>query len=165
MPYYNKPTQEGLYQHFKAIHDHTGLPIVLYNVPSRTVTNISSETLARLAELPRIVGIKDATGDLQRPLKTSRLCGERFIQLGGCDDTALAFLARGGAGCISVASNVAPRLCAEMQNAWQRGDVATAMSINHQLAPLVEALFVETSPSPVKYAVSLLWDGRKPGGG
>jgi 4-hydroxy-tetrahydrodipicolinate synthase len=156
LPYYNKPTQEGLYQHFKAIHDHTGLPIVVYNVPSRTVTNISVETLARLTELPRIAGIKDATGDLQRPLKTRRLCGDKFIQLSGNDDTALAFLAQGGAGCISVASNVAPRLCSEMQNAWRQGDVATAMRINHQLAPLVEALFAETSPSPVKYAVSLL---------
>jgi 4-hydroxy-tetrahydrodipicolinate synthase len=156
MPYYNKPTQEGLYQHYKAIHDHTGLPIVVYNVPSRTITNMSVETLARLAELPRIVGIKDATGDLQRPLKTARLCGDKFIQLSGNDDTALAFLAQGGTGCISVVSNIAPRLCAQMQNAWKKGDIATAQRINRQLAPLVEALFVETSPSPVKYAASLL---------
>ena len=156
VPYYNKPTQEGLYQHFKAIHDKTGLPIILYNVPGRTVANLSVDTIARLAELPRIVGIKDATGDLQRPLKTRQQCGEKFIQLSGNDDTALAFLAHGGAGCISVLSNVAPALCAQMQNAWQKGDVATAQRLNYQLAPLAEALFVETSPAPIKYAVSLL---------
>lgn len=156
MPYYNKPTQEGLYQHFKAIHDRTNIPIILYNVPGRTVANISVETIARLAELPRIVGIKDATGDLQRPLKTRQLCGEKFIQLSGNDDTALAFLAHGGAGCISVVSNVAPALCAEMQAAWSRGDIATAQRLNYQLAPLAEALFVEPNPTPVKYAASLL---------
>ncbi len=155
-PYYNKPTQEGLYQHFKAIHDNTGLPIIIYNVPVRTSVNISVETLTRLVELPRIAGIKDATGDLQRPLKTRRLCGDTFIQLSGNDDTALAFLAQGGAGCISVVSNVAPKLAAGMQNAWRKGDIAAAQKVNMQLAPLVEALFVETSPGPVKYAASLL---------
>ena len=156
VPYYNKPMQEGLYQHFKAIHDKTGLPIILYNVPGRTVANLSVDTLARLAALPRIIGIKDATGDLQRPLKTRQACGEDFIQLSGNDDTALAFLAHGGAGCISVLSNVAPALCAELQNAWAKGDIATAQRLNLQLAPLAEALFVETSPAPAKYAVSLL---------
>ncbi len=155
-PYYNKPTQEGLYQHFKAVHDNTGLPIILYNVPGRTSTNLTVETLARLVELPRIAGIKDATGDLQRPLKTRKLCGDTFIQLSGNDDTALAMLAQGGVGCISVVSNVAPKLASEMQNAWRKGDIATAQKINFQLAPLVEALFVETSPGPVKYAASLL---------
>lgn len=156
LPYYNRPTQEGIYQHFKTIHDNSGLPIIVYNVPGRTASNISVETFARLVELPRIVGVKDSTGDLQRPLKMRKLCGEKFIQLSGNDDTALAFLAHGGVGCISVLSNVAPALCAQMQDAWSNGDVATAQRINYQLAPLAEALFFESSPTPVKYAVSLL---------
>jgi 4-hydroxy-tetrahydrodipicolinate synthase len=156
VPYYNKPTQEGIYAHFKEIHDKTGLPIVLYNVPGRTVASLSVETLARLAELPRIVGIKDATGDLQRPLKTRRMCGAGFIQLSGNDDTALAFLASGGVGCISVLSNVAPALCARMQDAWSEGNIHEAQEINYRLSTLAEALFIESSPAPVKYAVSLL---------
>ena len=155
-PYYNKPTQEGLYQHFKAIHDRSGLPIFIYNIPSRSVVNMTPETMARLAELPRIVGVKDATADLNRPLKTRQLCGEDFAQLSGEDGTALAFLAQGGVGCISVISNIAPALCAQMQNAWAHGDVATAQKLNLQLAPLCEALFAETSPAPVKFAASLL---------
>lgn len=155
-PYYNKPTQEGLYQHFKAIHDRCGLPIFIYNIPSRSVVNMTPETMARLAELPRIVGVKDATADLCRPLKTRQLCGENFAQLSGEDGTALAFLAQGGIGCISVASNIAPALCAQMQNAWALGDIATAQNLNAQLAPLYDTLFAETSPAPVKYAASLL---------
>ena len=155
-PYYNKPTQEGLYQHYKAIHDSTGLPIVIYNIPGRSIVNMTPETMARLAQLPRIIGVKDATGDLSRPVKTRKLCGPDFIQLSGNDETAIPFLAQGGVGCISVVSNVAPALCAQMQNAWRKGDFATAQRINEQLAPLVEALFVETSPAPIKYAVSLL---------
>ncbi len=156
VPYYNKPTQEGLYQHFKTIHDRSGLPIILYNVPGRTVVSLSVETVARLAELPRIIGIKDATGDLGRIQKTRQLCGEKFIQLSGNDDTALPFLAQGGTGCISVVSNIAPALCAQMQNAWRSGDIATAQRANAQLAPLAEALFAESSPGPVKFAASLL---------
>jgi 4-hydroxy-tetrahydrodipicolinate synthase len=156
VPYYNKPTQEGLYQHYKTIHDKTDLPIVIYNIPGRSVANMSVETMARLAELPRIIGVKDATNDLQRPLKMRQLCGPDFIQLSGNDDTALAFLAQGGVGCISVTSNVAPSLCSRMQAAWRAGDVALAQSLNLQLLPLVEAMFAETSPGPVKYAVSLL---------
>ncbi|MDX9690095.1 MAG: 4-hydroxy-tetrahydrodipicolinate synthase, partial [Alphaproteobacteria bacterium] len=156
VPYYNKPTQEGLYQHYKTIHDKTDLPIVIYNIPGRSVANMSVETMARLAELPRIIGVKDATNDLQRPLKMRQLCGPDFIQLSGNDDTALAFLAQGGVGCISVASNVAPSLCSRMQAAWRAGDVALAQKLNLQLLPLVEALFVETSPGPAKFAVSLL---------
>ncbi|MDD5585866.1 MAG: 4-hydroxy-tetrahydrodipicolinate synthase [Alphaproteobacteria bacterium] len=155
-PYYNKPTQEGLYQHYKAIHDSTGLPIIVYNIPGRSVVNMTPETMARLAQLPRIAGVKDATGDLSRPVKTRKLCGPDFIQLSGNDETAIAFLAQGGTGCISVVSNIAPALCARMQDAWRKGDIAAAQKINEQLAPLVEALFVETSPSPVKFAASLL---------
>ena len=155
-PYYNKPTQEGLYQHYKAIHDATGLPIYIYNIPGRSVVNMTVETMARLAELPRIVGVKDATNDLARPAKTRATCGADFIQLSGEDATALPFLAQGGHGCISVTSNVAPALCAQMHAAWARGDIATAQKINDQLMPLHDALFCETSPGPVKYAASLL---------
>lgn len=156
VPYYNKPSQEGLYQHFKTIHDQTGLPIVIYNIPGRSVANMTGETMARLAALPRIVGVKDATGDLVRPVKTRALCGAEFVQLSGNDDTVLAFLAQGGDGCISVVSNIAPSLCAQMHAAWRKGDVITAQKLNDQIQPLVEVLFVETSPSPVKYAASLL---------
>lgn len=155
-PYYNRPTQEGLYQHFKAIHDRTGLPIVIYNIPGRSIVNMTVETMARLAELPRIIGVKDATNDLPRVVKTRKLCGPDFIQLSGNDDTALAFLSQGGAGVISVVSNIAPSLVAKMQESWRKGDVVTAQKINEQLMPLAEALFVETSPGPVKYAASLL---------
>lgn len=155
-PYYNKPTQEGLYQHYKAIHDHSELPIFIYNIPGRSIVNMTVDTMARLAELPRIVGVKDATADLQRPLKTRQLCGENFIQLSGEDGTALAFLAQGGHGCISVVSNIAPRLCADLQEAWAAGNITKAQAINTQLAPLVEAMFVETSPAPVKFGASLL---------
>ncbi len=155
-PYYNKPTQEGLYQHYKAIHDATGIPIVLYNVPGRTVVSISVETMKRLAELPRIVGVKDATGDILRPSHTRAACGEKFIQLTGEDANVVAFLAQGGHGCISVTSNVAPALCAQLHKAWAKGDVEGARKINEQLMPLHDAMFVETSPGPVKFAASLL---------
>ncbi len=155
-PYYNKPTQEGLYRHYKAIHDSCGLPIVIYNIPGRSVIDMSVETMARLAELPRIVGVKDATNDLTRPLRTKLAIGPEFSMLSGEDGTAVAFLAQGGHGCISVTSNVAPKLCAEMHIAWQRGDLATVQSINERLMPLHLALFAETSPAPVKYAASLL---------
>lgn len=156
VPYYNKPSQEGLYQHFKTIHDSCGLPIFIYNIPGRTSVSMTNETMARLAALPRIVGVKDATGELARPIKTRALCGPDFVQLSGNDDTVLAFLAQGGDGCISVVSNIAPSLCAQMHNAWRSGDVALAQKLNEQIQPLVEVLFVETSPSPVKYAASLL---------
>lgn len=160
VPYYNKPSQEGLYQHYKTIHDQSDLPIVIYNIPGRSVANMTIETMARLAELPRIVGVKDATGDLGRPVKTRQTCGENFVQLSGNDDTVLAFLAQGGDGCISVVSNIAPSLCAQMHNAWRKGDLAAAQKLNDQIQPLVEVLFVETSPSPVKYAASLLGKAR-----
>ncbi len=155
-PYYNKPTQEGLYQHFKALNDATDLPIIIYNIPGRCVVDMSVATMARLAKLPRIVGVKDATVDLARPLRTRAACGKDFAMLSGEDITALAFLAQGGDGCISVTANVAPRACADMHEAWQKGETARAMALNERLAPLHDALFCETSPAPVKYAASLL---------
>lgn len=155
-PYYNKPTQEGLYQHYKAINDAVELPIVIYNIPGRCVVDMSVATMARLAKLPNIVGVKDATNDLVRPLRTRAANGPEFVMLSGEDGTVLAFLAQGGDGCISVTANVAPRACADMHEAWQKGDAAGAMKINARLAPLHDALFVETSPAPVKYACSLI---------
>ncbi|HUK60554.1 MAG TPA: 4-hydroxy-tetrahydrodipicolinate synthase [Stellaceae bacterium] len=155
-PYYNKPTQEGLYQHFKALNDATALPILIYNIPGRCVIDMSVATMARLAKLPHIVGVKDATNDLARPLKTRAACGKDFAMLSGEDMTVLAFLAQGGDGCISVTANVAPRACADMHEAWQKGETPRAMAINERLAPLHDALFCETSPAPVKYAASLL---------
>ncbi|WP_043340744.1 4-hydroxy-tetrahydrodipicolinate synthase [Belnapia moabensis] len=158
-PYYNKPTQEGLYLHFKALADAADLPLFIYNIPPRSVIDMSVETMARLAKHPNIVGVKDATANLARPLHTRRACGEDFIQLSGEDHTALSFNAAGGHGCISVTANVAPRLCAEMQKAWREGRVAEAIGIQDRLVPLHDALFAETSPGPVKYAASLLGKG------
>jgi len=155
-PYYNKPNQEGLYQHYKAIHDAVDLPIVIYNIPGRCIIDMSVETMARLAKLPNIVGVKDATADLTRPAKTRREVGADFSQLSGEDATIVPFLAQGGHGCISVTSNVAPRLCADLHAAWQAADIATVQQINERLMPLHEALFVEPSPGPVKFAASLL---------
>lgn len=155
-PYYNKPAQEGMYLHFKAIADAVDLPVIIYNIPPRSVIDMSVETMARLAKHRNIVGVKDATANLTRPLHTKRACGEDFIQLSGEDHTALAFNAAGGHGCISVTANVAPRLCAEMQRAWREGRVREAMAIQDRLLPLHDAMFCETSPGPVKYAASLL---------
>ena len=155
-PYYNKPTQEGLYLHFTAIADAVDLPIIVYNIPSLSVVDISVETMARLSKHPNIVGVKDATANLTRPLHTSRTCGGCFCQLSGEDPTAVAFLAAGGDGCISVTANVAPRQCADMHLAWQEGRVRDAMGIQQRLLPLHDALFAETSPAPVKFAASLL---------
>jgi 4-hydroxy-tetrahydrodipicolinate synthase len=155
-PYYNRPTQEGLYLHFKAIAEATDLPIIIYNIPGRSAVDMSVETMARLARLPTIVGVKDATANLARPLQQKRACGADFIQLSGEDHTAVAFLASGGVGCISVTANVAPRLCAEMHEAWQRGETRAAMAIQDRLLPLHDAMFCETSPGPVKYAAHLL---------
>jgi 4-hydroxy-tetrahydrodipicolinate synthase len=158
-PYYNKPTQEGLYLHFMAIADAVELPIVIYNIPPRSVIDMSVETMARLAKHPNIVGVKDATANLTRPLHTRRACGPEFCQLSGEDHTALAFLASGGQGCISVTANVAPRLCREMHDAWAGGRLAEAIAIQDRLTPLHDAMFCETSPGPVKYAASLLGKG------
>jgi 4-hydroxy-tetrahydrodipicolinate synthase len=155
-PYYNKPTQEGLYQHFKAITDAVDLPIIIYNIPPRSVVDMSIATMARLAKLPNVVGVKDATMDLARPLRTRIALGPEFCQLSGEDITVLPFLAQGGHGCISVTANVAPALCAELHQAWQRGDLAAAARLNERLAPLHDAMFCEASPGPVKYAASLL---------
>ncbi len=155
-PYYNRPTQEGLYQHFKAISEAVDLPLLIYNIPIRTAVDMSIATMARLARLPNIVGVKDATNDLARPLRTRQAIGPEFCMLSGEDVTALAFNAQGGVGCISVTANIAPRACADMQDAWAKGDVARATRINDRLAALHDALFCETSPAQVIYGVSLL---------
>jgi 4-hydroxy-tetrahydrodipicolinate synthase len=157
VPYYNKPTQDGLYAHFRAIADAVDIPIIVYNVPGRTVANISVETLARLShDCKNIIGTKDASADLTRPSLQRLKSGKDFIQLSGEDGTALGFNAHGGTGCISVTANVAPRLCAEFQEATLKGDYATALTLQDRLMPLHHAMFVETSPGPVKYAASLL---------
>lgn len=155
-PYYNKPTQEGLYQHFKAVHDATDLPIFIYNIPGRSVVDMSVETLARLAALPRIAGVKDATADLARPLRVRTEIGPDFIQLSGEDATVAAFYAQGGHGVISVTSNIAPRLCVDLHQAWLAGDLAGMAALRDRLMPLHAALFCESSPAPVKYAASVL---------
>ncbi|OHC75958.1 MAG: 4-hydroxy-tetrahydrodipicolinate synthase [Rhodospirillales bacterium RIFCSPLOWO2_12_FULL_58_28] len=155
-PYYNKPTQEGLYRHYKAIHDAVGLPIIIYNIPGRSIVDMTVETMARLAELPDIIGVKDATSDLNRPILTRLACGSDFCQLSGEDGTAIPFLAAGGHGCISVSANIAPRLCSDMQRAWREGDIGKAMALQDKLSPVHSAMFAETSPGPVKYAASLL---------
>ncbi len=154
--YYNRPSQAGIIAHYAAIHDATAKPIVVYNIPARTSVDISIETLASLAAMPRIVGVKDATGDLGRVPVQTRQCGADFIQLSGEDMTAVGFNAMGGVGCISVTSNVAPQLCARMQEASLAGDYATARSLQDRLAPLHQALFSDSSPGPAKYALSLL---------
>ena len=150
--YYNKPTQEGLYRHFKAISDAVDLPIIIYNVPPRTIVDISVATLARCSELKNVVGIKDATANVARVTQQRLACGKDFVQLSGEDATVLGFMAHGGHGCISVTSNVAPRLCADFQNACAAGDFKTALSLQDRLMALNDALFVETNPGPVKYA-------------
>ena len=155
-PYYNKPTQEGMFLHYTAIADAVDLPIIIYNIPPRSVVDMSVETMARLARHRNIIGVKDATANLARPLHTTRTCGEDFCQLSGEDHTALAYNAAGGHGCISVTANVAPRLCSEMQSAWAEGRVKDAMAIQARMLPLHDALFSETSPGPVKYAAALL---------
>jgi len=155
-PYYNKPTQEGLYEHYRFIHDECDIPIIIYNIPGRSVINMSTETMARLAELPNIVGVKDATGALCRPLETTRACGKDFCQLSGDDITAAAFLAQGGHGVVSVIANIAPAMTAGMQNAWFDGDLKEFARLRDLLAPLGQALFLETSPGPIKYAASRL---------
>jgi 4-hydroxy-tetrahydrodipicolinate synthase len=155
-PYYNKPTQEGLYQHFKAINDAIGIPILIYNIPGRSVIDISVDTMKRLYELKNIAGVKDATANMTRVSQQRLELGEDFNQLSGEDITALGFMAHGGHGCISVTSNVAPRLCAEFQAACLRNDYAAALDLQDKLAPLHINLFIETSPAPVKYALSLM---------
>jgi len=155
-PYYNKPTQEGLYQHFKAINDAIGIPIIIYNIPARSVIDMSVDTMTRLFELKNIAGVKDATANVVRVSQQRAAMGEGFNQLSGEDATALGFMAHGGHGCISVTSNVAPRLCAEFQSACLRGDFAAALKLHDKLMPLHQNLFIETNPSPAKYALSVL---------
>ncbi|MEJ2026665.1 MAG: 4-hydroxy-tetrahydrodipicolinate synthase [Limibacillus sp.] len=155
-PYYNKPSQEGLYLHYKAIHDAVDLPIIIYNIPGRSVIDMTVETMKRLSELPRIVGVKDASNDLTRPINTRLACGPDFCQLSGEDGTIVPFLGAGGHGCISVTSNVSPRLCRAMHDAWAAGDPKGALAINDRLMPLNRALFCETSPAPVKFGAELL---------
>jgi len=155
-PYYNKPTQEGLYQHFKAINDAIGIPIIIYNIPARSVIDMSVDTMKRLYELEHIAGVKDATANMVRVSQQRAQLGPEFTQLSGEDATALGFMAHGGHGCISVTSNVAPRLCAEFQGACLKGDYATALKLQDKLMPLHQALFIEASPAPTKYALSVL---------
>ena len=159
-PYYNKPTQEGLYQHFKAINDNTSIPIIIYNIPPRSVVDMSVDTMARLFELKNIVGVKDATADLNRVDLQKKKMGSDFIQLSGEDGTALEFNMRGGVGCISVTANVAAKLCSEFQETSLSKNNSNLLSranqINEKLMPLHKSLFIESNPSPVKYAASLL---------
>ena len=155
-PYYYKPTQEGLYQHFKAINDAIGIPIIMYNIPPRSVIDMSVDTMKRLYDLKNVAGVKDATASMVRVSQQRAAMGEGFNQLSGEDATALGFIAHGGHGCISVTSNVAPRLCAEFQSACLRGDYAAALKLQDKLMPLHQNLFIETSPAPVKYALSVL---------
>ncbi len=159
MPYYNRPNQDGLVAHFAALADACDLPIIVYNVPSRTVTDVLPETLGRIAALPSVIGIKDASGNLARCSAHRALCGTDFIQLSGNDDMALGFNAMGGTGCISVSANVAPKLCAEFQEACLDGRWDEALALNDRLYPLHAALFTDASPGPAKYALSRLRNG------
>ncbi len=155
-PYYNKPTQEGLYRHFAAVAEAVDIPIVVYNIPGRSVVEISVETMARLSKIANIVGVKDATNNLARPTRERLACGKDWLCISGEDITALGFMAHGGRGCISVTANVAPKLCAQFQNACLSGDFARALELQDKLAPLHDAMFCEASPAPAKYAVSVL---------
>ena len=159
-PYYNKPTQEGLYQHYKTINDNVGIPIIIYNIPPRSVVDMSVDTMARLYELKNIAGVKDATADLNRVDQQLKKMGPEFIQLSGEDGTAMEFNSRGGVGCISVTANVAAKLCSEFQDASLKKEdnesIKKTKEINNKLMPLHKALFIESNPSPVKYAASLL---------
>ncbi len=156
-PYYNKPSQEGLFQHFKEIANCVpSLPVYLYNIPGRSVVNIDSDTMKKLSKIENIVGVKDATSDLSVPLETILKCGKEFIQLSGEDATFLSFLISGGKGCISVSANVIPKLCSRIYSFWNQGKIKEAMEINEFIYPLNKVLFVESSPSPVKYALSLM---------
>ncbi len=155
-PYYNKPTQEGLYQHFKAVNDAIGIPIIIYNIPPRSVIDMSVDTMKRLFELKNIAGVKDATGSVVRASQQRAAMGADFNQLSGDDVLALGFMAHGGHGCISVTANVAPRLCAEFQAACLKGDFTTALRYQDKLMPLHAALFIEANPAPVKYALSVI---------
>ena len=155
-PYYNKPSQRGLYHHYKTLHDAVDLPIIIYNIPGRSVIDMTPATMGELARLPRIVGVKDATGDVSRVSDQRIACGSDFLQLSGNDDSALGFNAHGGRGCISVVANIAPRLSAEFQEAMLAGDYARALACQDRLMPLHRAAFAEPNPAPTKFALSLL---------
>lgn len=155
-PYYNKPTQEGLYKHFECISNNTSLPIIIYNIPGRSVVDMSIDTMNELSKIPNIIGVKDATNDLFRPLLTRTKIKKDFCYLSGEDGTAIPYLAQGGHGCISVTANIAPKLCSEMHNSWRNNEIENALKINLKLAKIHHALFVETSPGPVKFAAELL---------
>ena len=155
-PYYNKPTQSGLYNHYKLIAEKTNLPIIIYNIPGRSIVDMNIETMIELSKLENIVGVKDATNDLFRPLLTKKLMNSDFCYLSGEDGTALAYLAQGGHGCISVTANIAPKLCSDMHSAWRNNDIKKAQQINLNLSKVHHTLFLESSPGPVKYAASLL---------
>lgn len=155
-PYYNRPTQDGVYAHYKTLTEAVQLPVFLYNVPVRTGSDMQPELIGRLSRLPNVIGIKDASADLSRVARHTALCGKDFIQISGEDPTAVGFNAQGGVGCISVTANVAPEQCARMQNACLQGDYGLARKINDTLARLHRALFLEASPAPAKYALSLL---------
>ena len=155
-PYYNKPSQRGLYQHYRTLHDAVDLPILIYNIPGRSVIDMTPATMGELSKLPRIVGVKDATGDVSRVSDQRITCGTDFIQLSGNDECALGFNAHGGTGCISVVANIAPKLCAEFQEATLAGDYARALGYQDRLMPLHRAAFAEPNPAPTKFALSLL---------
>jgi 4-hydroxy-tetrahydrodipicolinate synthase len=155
-PYYNKPTQEGLYLHYKKIAESTNLPIIIYNIPSRSIVDMSIETMVELSKIKNIIGVKDATNDLFRPLLTRTKIKKDFCYLSGEDGTALAYLIQGGNGCISVTANIAPKLCSELHNHWKNKEIDKALQINLKLAKIHYALFIESSPGPVKYAAELL---------
>ena len=154
--YYNKPSQEGLYRHFAAVAAAVDIPILLYNIPGRAIVDISVETMARLSKIANVIGVKDATANLMRPTRERAACGKNWRMMSGEDGTALGYMAHGGHGCISVTANVAPRLCAEFQNACMAGDFQKALVLQDRLMPVHDAMFVEPSPAPVKYAGSLL---------
>jgi 4-hydroxy-tetrahydrodipicolinate synthase len=154
--YYNKPSQEGIYRHYAAIAEAVDIPIIVYNIPARAVVEVSVDTMGRLSKIANVIGVKDATANLARPLRERAACGKDWVQLSGEDSTALGYMVQGGQGCISVTANVAPRLCAEFQDACLKGDYASALSLHTRLMPLHDALFCEPSPAPVKYAASQL---------
>ena len=154
-PYYNKPTQDGLYEHFKIIAENTSLPIIIYNIPGRSIVDMNIQTMVKLSEIKNIIGVKDATNDLFRPVLTRKQMKKEFCYLSGEDGTALAYLAQGGHGCISVTANIAPKLCSEMHMYWREGNIKKAQEINLKLSSLHNALFLESSPGPIKYAAYL----------
>jgi len=154
--YYNKPSQEGLYRHYAAIADAVDIPLLVYNIPGRAIVEITVETMARLAKLERVIGVKDATANLARPLRERRVCGKDWRMISGEDATTLGYMVQGGHGCISVTANVAPKLCADFQNACMQGAYDRALALQEQLMPLHDAMFIEPSPAPVKYAASLI---------